>query len=497
MIEKLWRGLFGAPTRLRPLQRPQAGRHASWLELFFDLVFVVAVSQVAHLLDGELTWAGAAQFTALFVVVWWSWLGYTFYADFFESDDAFYRVTMFSGMFGMAALAVSAPHAFDGGAAPFVWSFLAVRVFLLVLYLRARAQVPVARAFADRFLLGFGVGAAFWLASLFFPAPLQPWLWALGFTVEVLSLFVRGGRLQGLPFDSEHIPERFGLFVILVLGEAVLAVTGGIAEEEWGVRAVVVAAVCFGLAVSLWWLYFDHTEVSAARGGWSWRTQGYIYSHLPLVLGLVLVGVGARYAILGAQQATLPWDARFLLAGGSALAVLAMTALRLAAGGRRLLWARGLVVAALALWSGAGASPVLWVAGTLTLLAGLVGLEARTLRRLGGPEQAGHGASPVVEGEDVRFGRCGHMTGGGSVVASSDGCEDCRRLGDRWVELRVCLSCGYVGCCDSSKNGHATAHFQAEGHPVVRSFQPDEQWAWCYLDQRYVDAEVEVEGAPA
>lgn len=494
MMERMWQGLFGTPARLRPLQRPEPGRRASWLELFFDLVFVVAVSQVAHLLDGDLTWAGALQFAALFVIVWWSWLGYTFYADFFESDDAFYRLTMFSGMFGVAALAVSAPHAFDGGAAAFVWSFLAVRAFLLVLYLRARAQVPVARAFADRFLLGFGAGAAFWLASLFVPEAWRPWLWAAGFTVEVLSLLLRGGRLRALPFDSEHIPERFGLFVILVLGEAVLAVTGGIAEEEWGVRAVIVAALCLGLAAALWWLYFDFAETGAARGGWSWRTQGYIYAHLPLVLGLVLVGVGARHAILGAQQATLPWDARVLLAGGSALAILAMTALRLAAGGRRLLWVRGLVVAALLAWLALGVFPVFWVAGALALLTGLVGLEARVARRLGGPE----GAVLSLEDEErARFGRCGHVLDGGAVIASSDGCEDCRRLGDPWVELRVCLTCGYVGCCDSSKNRHATAHFHEDGHPVIRSFQPDERWAWCYLDQRYVDARVEVEGEPA
>ncbi|WP_083939171.1 UBP-type zinc finger domain-containing protein [Deinococcus apachensis] len=86
---------------------------------------------------------------------------------------------------------------------------------------------------------------------------------------------------------------------------------------------------------------------------------------------------------------------------------------------------------------------------------------------------------------------------GDPVVALSEGCEDCRRLSDPWVELRVCLTCGYVGCCDSSKNRHATAHFHAEGHPVMRSFEPGERWAWCYVDQRYVDPGVEVEGAPA
>lgn len=64
-----------------------------------------------------------------------------------------------------------------------------------------------------------------------------------------------------------------------------------------------------------------------------------------------------------------------------------------------------------------------------------------------------------------------------------NGCEECLQIGDRWVHLRLCLSCGHVGCCDSSKNKHATKHFRAIGHPVVRSFEPGEQWRWCYVDE--------------
>ncbi len=72
------------------------------------------------------------------------------------------------------------------------------------------------------------------------------------------------------------------------------------------------------------------------------------------------------------------------------------------------------------------------------------------------------------------------------VAPSADGCEDCLKTGDRWVHLRLCLVCGHVGCCDSSKNQHATRHFHATGHPVIQSFQPGEDWRWCYVDKTFV-----------
>ncbi len=82
---------------------------------------------------------------------------------------------------------------------------------------------------------------------------------------------------------------------------------------------------------------------------------------------------------------------------------------------------------------------------------------------------------------------CTHLDQVKDVTPSANGCEDCSRTGDTWVHLRLCETCGYVGCCDSSKNKHATRHFQATHHPIIKSFQPDEGWAWCYVDQVFID----------
>jgi uncharacterized UBP type Zn finger protein len=80
-------------------------------------------------------------------------------------------------------------------------------------------------------------------------------------------------------------------------------------------------------------------------------------------------------------------------------------------------------------------------------------------------------------------GACEHQSQIRDVEPRSGGCEECLKQGDRWVHLRVCLTCGHVGCCDSSKNKHATAHFHATGHPIIQSFEPGEDWRWCYVDQ--------------
>lgn len=82
-------------------------------------------------------------------------------------------------------------------------------------------------------------------------------------------------------------------------------------------------------------------------------------------------------------------------------------------------------------------------------------------------------------------GACSHMDQIRDVQPSAEGCEGCLETGDRWVHLRMCLSCGYVGCCDSSKNRHARAHWEATGHPIIQSVEPGESWRWCYVDEVY------------
>jgi len=83
--------------------------------------------------------------------------------------------------------------------------------------------------------------------------------------------------------------------------------------------------------------------------------------------------------------------------------------------------------------------------------------------------------------------KCTHLDTIVEVVPSGDGCLECLQMGDNWVHLRLCLTCGHVGCCDNSKNKHATKHFKETGHPIIKSFEPGEDWMWCYVDEQYVE----------
>jgi len=87
----------------------------------------------------------------------------------------------------------------------------------------------------------------------------------------------------------------------------------------------------------------------------------------------------------------------------------------------------------------------------------------------------------------IAYMACTHLDQIREVTPSANGCEDCLKIGDTWVHLRLCLTCGHVGCCDSSKNKHATKHFQTTQHPIIKSFQPGEEWGWCYVDEEMLD----------
>ncbi len=182
----------GRPTGDRPRRRyrwlprrptlytsGEEERHAGWLELFFDLVFVLAVAELAHYLHEHTTPAGFLGFAFLFVPVWWSWLGFSYFADQFDVEGTFFRVVLLTAMLVSTALAVNVYSALDGGSARFAVSYLVLRLMLICLYVWAWRQVPVARALCARYVVGFSAGAALWAASLLFPEPARYWIWGV------------------------------------------------------------------------------------------------------------------------------------------------------------------------------------------------------------------------------------------------------------------------------------------------------------------------------
>ena len=231
---------FLEPPRLRTLEAEE-DRRATWLELFLDLVFVAAVAEVAGTLSADPTAAGLGRFLVLFLPIFWAWAGFTFYATRFDTDDLVYRLLTLLGMFAVAGLASTVPDALHGGQNTFVVAYVCVRAILLVLYARVYRDVEVARPVAGWFIVMFGLGVMGWLVSLAVPVPWKYAVWGVALAVEYAAPIRAWRLLRGVPVDPRHLPERFGLLIIIVLGEGVIGVVLGTAEVSWTLRSGAVA----------------------------------------------------------------------------------------------------------------------------------------------------------------------------------------------------------------------------------------------------------------
>ncbi len=321
------------PTMVRPprlwSQRGTAdARHATWTELFFDLVFVVIVAELAHRLDAHVTWSDVLAFAALFVPSWWSWIGTTFYANRFDTDDLVHRLLFGAQMLANVALAVNVHDGLGHTSVGFALSYVAIRAMLVLMYIGAWFAEPAARPLTRHYAAGFALAAAIWLASVFVPPPLRFVFWIVGFVVEFATpLTVR--HLQALlPPDLTHLPERFGLFVIVVLGESILAVAEGVADQEWRLASGASAALGFAVAFSLWWVYFDNVSESVLK---RIRIAGqiWLYTHLFLLMGLTAAGVGVEHLVGHDPGSPLAAGDRWLLCGAVALSLLAIGVIHL------------------------------------------------------------------------------------------------------------------------------------------------------------------------
>jgi len=274
------------PPRLRRAEAGAEERRATWLELFFDLVFVLAIAELAQQLVRRHDVAGFAIFAGLYLPVFIAWQGFTFYADRFDTDDVLFRIVLLAGMLAVAALAVQVPEVAEGRReSGFVVAYVILRSLVIALYLRARRHVPEARALIDRYVGGYGFSIALWLLSLAVDGPARFALWGAGLAVEYAMPVIAQRLHRQLPVDAAHVPERFALFTMIVLGESVVAVGLGTAHGHWRAESATTAALGFVAVAGLWWIYFDRgavTGMSSAAGS----LQTFTRIHIPLLAAL-------------------------------------------------------------------------------------------------------------------------------------------------------------------------------------------------------------------
>jgi len=318
-----------APRLRRPADEPERG--ASAYELFFDLVFVAAVSQVATSLSREPTAAVFLRFAALFIPITWAWGGFTFYANRFEDDDIVYRLVLAVAMLAIVAFAVDVHSVMrDGhGSDVLAASYAVTRVCLVGLYWRARPYTAgPGRALIDRYLRGFSAGAVLWIASVGISGPARYWLWGAALVIELATPPLAWRPLDG-SVNVAHLTDRFGGFFIIVLGESVVSVVAGVAGTHFSAAAATIAVAGFVVALCLWWIYFDLADTSVVGRGVLGLV--YVYVHILLFAGVAALAAGTKIAITDADASTLEAGARWAMCGGLACYLLALAVMHLSA----------------------------------------------------------------------------------------------------------------------------------------------------------------------
>ncbi len=292
---------FWQPRQLRQDEENTEERRATWLELFYDLVFVAAISQVSHYLSAHLSWSGLISFVVFLVPLWWCWVGATFYATRFDTDDLFDRIITLLQMAVVTAMAVNMYHGLEKASANFALCYALFRGILVVQYLNAGYHVPVARGLTNWYVRGFGASVLFWFISIFVPTPWRYLFWLFGLIIDFSTPLTAGKLIAKIPPSMTHIPERVGLFTIIVLGESVISVVTGLAELQWSLVSVFNAFLGLTLAFCFWWLYFDSSDSSALESmkeGKMSIALTWLYAHIPLTIGLAATGVAIKHIIM-------------------------------------------------------------------------------------------------------------------------------------------------------------------------------------------------------
>jgi len=308
------------------------------LELFFDLVFVFAITQVTGFLAEHSTWDGLLRGLFLLGALWWAWAAYAWLTNTLDPEEGAVRIAMFASMASMLIVSLAVPHAFDVDGVVFGIAYFIVRALHLVLYAIAGRNDPDLERAVLRILPSALLGAALIVVAGFFEGAVQLAIWAAALAIDYLWLLVTG--MRGWRISPEHFVERHALILIVALGESVVAI--GIGAEGLPLDAGTIAAVLLGITVicALWWSYFDWViYVSQARLADATGTERavlardlYSYLHLPMVAGIVLFALGLEETI--AHFATpLGIIPAVGLSGGLALYMAAHVALRLRTGG--------------------------------------------------------------------------------------------------------------------------------------------------------------------
>lgn len=374
------RRIWWQKPQIRTDEEQHLHRKVSWLELFFDLVFVVIVAELSHKLASDVSWVGAGQYILLFLPAWWVWIGATYYNERFETEGIENRLFTFLLILSVAGLAVFSHHGLGETSVGFALSYVFARSIVTFLWWRAGYHEPSFRPTAKRFVIGSSISIALFILSVFVPAPTRFILWGIGLFVDINTPIFTLKHQAKLPrLSSSRLPERYGLFMIIVLGEAVVSVVQGLAAKEHfyfadGITGILGMLLTFGI----WWIYFDFVARRPPKPATGW-VFAWGYLHMPLVMSVTATAAGINN-VIASKATVLPFNVRCLICGSlaislAAIALLETTLRRDEDEPAHPIWSPALKLAAafvallLALFGGLGAIAL------LSLLVILVGIQ--------------------------------------------------------------------------------------------------------------------------
>lgn len=319
--------------RRRSLASPE-DQKVTWIELFFDLVFVFSVTQVVGVLHDGIDLVHAGQSLLVFWLVWWAWTQFTWALNAADTTHPFVELSTMAATAVAFFMAVTLPDAFAGAALGFALPYVIVRSLGLAIYARVARQDPGQHAAVRRFAAASSFGLIAVLAGAFAGGDAQYWLWAGAIALDVIAAIV-GARSNDWNLHAEHFAERHGLFVIITLGETVIIAASRMTGTQWTADHVAVGVLGVAVTCALWWTYFtrakpalDHAIESVQAGDRSMMARdAFSLLHFPMVCGIVAYAAALDEALAHpAEPMTTPARvalaaALLLFVGGMSLAL--------------------------------------------------------------------------------------------------------------------------------------------------------------------------------
>ncbi len=375
--------MFADAELSAPVEAEQA---VSPLELFFDLVFVLALTQVTALLAADPTPHGLVRGMLILAILWWGWVGYAWLTDCVDVDEGGMRLAYLTAMATMLVASLTVPTAFTTDAMVFALAYFAFRTLHVVIYERSTRAMPQVNRAVRRLGPLLLVSSALIVVGALFDGSAQIAIWAFAITLDYASPLMTGS--DGWQISPGHFAERHGLIIIIALGESIVAIGAGGSSGNVTLQIVVAAVMGVAVAGALWWMYFDVVAIVAARRlreatdvrRNAMARDSYSYLHLPMIAGIVLLALGLKKT-LAHPDGTLTAIPAIALCGGVALYLLAHIAFRLRNVGslnRQRLAAAAVCLALIPL--ALRAEALVALAALLSVLVALIGYETVRFR---------------------------------------------------------------------------------------------------------------------